>query len=123
MWLEIVKTIGDYIGDIIKSNKEKNLKISELMMDIHNLLNDVVIKLENDEYPHESCGAMRVLTDNLHQKIKPSLKEKADYICNLLSIIKSYNNKELLDVPFGGAKGGIKINPRKYLSSNGSCTV
>lgn len=85
MWLEIVKTIGDYIGDIIKSNKEKNLKISELMMDIHNLLNDVVIKLENDEYPHESCGAMRVLTDNLHQKIKPSLKEKADYICNLLA--------------------------------------
>ena len=30
--------------------------------------------------------------------------EMFEYICNTLSVIKSYNNKELLDVPFGGVQ-------------------
>lgn len=102
MWLEIVKTIGEVINHFIKSNKEKNFAVSELMLEIHHLLNDVITKFESNEYPHSSCSTMNILTDNLYQKIKPSLGDKSNYLCNLLqeasNLEKSYNERNSTDI-------------------------
>lgn len=102
MWLDIVKTIGGVINHLIQSNKEKDLRISHLMWDIHLLLEDVIIKFESNEYPHTSCSTMNVLTMSLFDKIKPSLGDKSIYVSNLLkeasNLEKSFNERGTSDI-------------------------
>lgn len=102
MWLDIVKTIGGVINHLIQSNKEKDLRISQLMWDIHLLLEDVIIKFESNEYPHTSCSTMNVLTMSLFDKIKPSLGDKSIYVSNLLkeasNLEKSFNERGTSDI-------------------------
>lgn len=102
MWLDIVKTIGQVINHFINSNKEKKIGASELMLEIHYLLNDVITKFESNEFPHSSCSTMRILTDNLYQKIKPSLGDKSEQLCNLLkeasNLERSFNDRNSTDI-------------------------
>lgn len=84
MWLDIIKVIGEVINHLIKSNKQQDLKMGELMLEIHHVLNDVIDKFEKGEYPHLSCSTMNVLTTNLYEKIKPSLKDKSESVYLLL---------------------------------------
>jgi len=102
MWLDIVKTIGGAINHLIQVNKEKDLRISQLMWDIHLLLEDVISKFESNEYPYSSCSAMKILTDNLFDKIKSSLGDKSEYVSDLLkepsNLEKNFSERESSDI-------------------------
>lgn len=102
MWLEIIKFIGQSINYLINSNKEKNFATSQLMWDIHLLLNDVITHFESNQFPHSSCSTMRILTDNLYKKISPALGDKSDYVCQLLkeasSLEKEFATRNSTDI-------------------------
>lgn len=94
MWLEIIKLTKEFVGDLIKSSEVKKEKVSDLLSQISDLLLNVVVDLENDNYPHFSCSMMQSLTKEFHEKVKVVLeKEKSDYLENLL-IQSSYLERE-----------------------------
>lgn len=74
--IDICKSIIDYTlrhNDIKEKQKEK---ISTLLLEISEILNDTAGKLLKDEYPHDNCAVMSRLSTELHSILLEYLPKK-----------------------------------------------
>ena len=74
--IDVCKSIIDYTlrhNDIKEQNKEK---ISQLLLEISEILDDTAEKLSNDDYPHNNCVVMERLSSELHSNLLEYLPKK-----------------------------------------------
>ena len=85
MWLDVIRFIKDLFTGIIKEDKEKIEKVSQILGEMSVILLDVSDKLEKNEYPHYSCSLMSALTDRLYDITKNVIRvEEQDKFFKLL---------------------------------------
>jgi hypothetical protein len=64
--IDICKSIIDLISKDKEIKLETRLRVSSILNEISNILQDTAEKLKKDEYPHSNCATMRSLSNNLH---------------------------------------------------------
>jgi hypothetical protein len=69
------KTIFSWVSEMKRNKKEINENVSNLLLEISNLLDDTSNKLESDQYPHDNCFQMKVLSENLTKSLKGKMDE------------------------------------------------
>ena len=73
--IDICKNVFDMISKNEKENREKIEKIANVMEEISKVLDDTSEKLIKDEYPHNNCIIMEILSKKLHESINEYLTE------------------------------------------------
>ena len=73
--IDICKNVFDMISKNEKENQEKIEKIANVMEEISKVLDDTSEKLIKDEYPHNNCIIMEILSKKLHESINEYLTE------------------------------------------------
>jgi hypothetical protein len=85
MWLDIMKMIFEFILKSDNMKAEKKLKIAEVFQDISDLLEETVVDLKNDVYPHGKCMSMANLADNMTGLMKDYVeKDKLEELTYML---------------------------------------
>jgi len=85
MWLDIMKMIFEFISNSNDMKAEKKLRISEVFQDISDLLEETVIDLKNDVYPHGKCMSMANLADSMTGLMKDYVeKDKLEQLTYML---------------------------------------
>jgi hypothetical protein len=69
------KTIFGWISEMKKNKREINKDTSIFLSEISDLLGDTAKKLDLDQYPHDNCVQMKVLSDNLIQTLQGKMDE------------------------------------------------
>jgi hypothetical protein len=64
--IDICKSVIDLIYKDKEIKLETRLRVSSILNEISNILQDTADKLKKDEYPHSNCVTMRSLSNNLH---------------------------------------------------------
>jgi len=64
--IDICKSVIDLISKDNEIKLETRLRVSSILNEISNILQDTAEKLKKDEYPHSNCATMRSLSNNLH---------------------------------------------------------
>jgi hypothetical protein len=98
MWIELFNFLTDlwYKNNDIK--KADRIRLSELFLEISNLIKDVHINLINDTFPTDSCNVLNVLSENLFDTLSNYLdKDKSAELTNMLlncvNIERFYNER------------------------------
>lgn len=64
--IDICKSIIDLIHKDDEIRKETKQRVSSLLEQISDVLQDTADKLKRDEYPHSNCVVLETLSKNLH---------------------------------------------------------
>lgn len=64
--IDACKNIVHLITDVRQQEKEKKMKVSEVLFEISNILSDTANQINNGEYPHGNCVLMQRLAEKLH---------------------------------------------------------
>ena len=64
--IDICKSIIDLISKDNEVRLETRLRMSTILLEISQVLQDTADKLKKDEYPHSNCAVMERLSNNLH---------------------------------------------------------
>lgn len=64
--IDLCKTAIDYVVKNKEINLVTRLRISEILLEISQILEDTANKLSKDEYPHANCSVMEKLSEHLH---------------------------------------------------------
>jgi hypothetical protein len=74
--IDVCKSIIDYTLRNNEIKEQKQEKISSLLLEISEILNDTAEKLSKDEYPHDNCVVMQRLSTELHSNLLEFLPKK-----------------------------------------------
>jgi len=74
--LDICKSIIDFTLRNSEIKEQEKEKISKLLLEISEILNDTADKLSKDEYPHNNCVVMERLSTELHGNLLEYLPKK-----------------------------------------------
>jgi hypothetical protein len=76
MWLDIIKVILDISNKKQQIKENKKLKISDVFLQISQLLDETADSLENDIYPLGSCFKMTALSEDFLITIKEDIDDE-----------------------------------------------
>lgn len=108
MWSDFIKIISILFVRIDKENIELRDRVSKKLYDIHLLIDEIIIKLKNDEIITNCFPDMSKLTNGIYDDIKNFIRvEEMDKIYKLL------NHCSYIDIEFDGTDVDNKI---KHLS-------
>jgi hypothetical protein len=71
--LDVVKSGLDLVMKGKKLKIEEREVVSEILLDISQILNSTVEKFKKNEFPHSHCQTLQILANNLHGTLKPHL--------------------------------------------------
>lgn len=75
------KLIFFWFSESKRNKKEIDGQISIFLTEISNLLDDTVKKLSRNEYPHDNCTQMKIITENLVNALEGKMeKDKIDLL-------------------------------------------
>ena len=100
--IELCKEALSYITNNKKTKIELKLRISVLLEEISNLLEDTATKLEKDEYPHFNCALLEKMTNHLHFHLQEHVPEKQvdelrNTLLNSTQVEKEFNKRHEFD--------------------------
>lgn len=64
--IDLCKNIVDIIQKNKSANQQSKIRISEVLNEISNILEDTAKKISEDEYPHMNCQVMKNFANELH---------------------------------------------------------
>ena len=64
--IDACKNIVHLIKDVREQEKERKLKVSEVLFEISNILTDTSNQINEGTYPHGNCVLMQRLAEKLH---------------------------------------------------------
>lgn len=64
--IDLCKNLIDFLLKENELKLENKLRISSILLDISDLIEDTANKLEKDEYPHSNCVVLENLSNQLH---------------------------------------------------------
>lgn len=64
--LDICKSVIDLVHKDQEIKLDTKLRVSSILSEISNILQDTADKLKKDEYPHSNCVVMKRMADHLH---------------------------------------------------------
>lgn len=99
MWLSLFEFFTDLWHKNYTRLKEDKLRLSELFLEISNVIKEVHIKLLNDKSPINSCYVLTTITNEVHSILYKYLdKDKSDELLNMLhkcvEIEQLYNERK-----------------------------
>lgn len=85
IFVDIVKEGLNFFLNQKKDLKEDKLRLSQVLKEISNVLDDTATKFLNDEYPHGNCVIMENLSNELVSKIERFVtKEQSEKLIDCL---------------------------------------
>lgn len=79
MWdkaFDLIKWTAELFGRERVEGRENLKHISEVILEISEVVADTVEKMKRDEYPHQNCGILMMHSQNLCNLLEDSIDEK-----------------------------------------------
>lgn len=87
MWIDIIKTLHDFIRNNAEKKKEEKKRLSKIFLEISDLLYTVYDKLESDIYPQHSCQVMAELSKGIYDELNGIMPDdKLNELYNMLML-------------------------------------
>ena len=108
MWdkaFDLIKLVVELFGKERVEKKENLKHISEVILEISEVVADTVEKMKRDEYPHQNCGILmmnsqnlcNLLEDSIDEKILEQLKEVLDQASQIELMFSKRDEPGLID--------------------------
>jgi hypothetical protein len=97
MWdkaFDLIKLVVELFGKERVEGRENLKHISEVILEISEVVADTVEKMKRDEYPHQNCGILMMHSQNLCNLLDGSIDEKI--LAQLKEVLDQASQIELM---------------------------
>jgi len=97
MWdkaFDLIKLVVELFGKERVEGRENLKHISEVILEISEVVADTVEKMKRDEYPHQNCGILMMHSQNLCNLLEGSIDEKI--LAQLKEVLDQASQIELM---------------------------
>lgn len=97
MWdkaFDLIKLVVELFGKECAEGRENIKHISEVILEISEVVSDTVEKMKRDEYPHQNCGILMMHSQNLCNLLEGSIDEKI--LAQLKEVLDQASQIELM---------------------------
>ena len=97
MWdkaFDLIKLVVELFGKERVEERENLKHISEVILEISEVVADTVEKMKRDEYPHQNCGILMMHSQNLCNLLDGSIDEKI--LAQLKEVLDQASQIELM---------------------------